>query len=221
MESAPPLQHVAIVVTGLAAAAAEPAVAAAEAFAGARDIAAAALEAERDLAVLSFAAPDLREWLHGPHRDAVAEACASGLGALSDLARPLGAGLRVLGRADRLPPALAALAALRPEAPRTLAWLLDYAGREEIVRAAERFLRERPGATLAEEEISRWLDTAGLPDPDLMITVGGPFTAPDCLVWQGSYAELWHTERPWREFHPADFADALADYRGRHRRFGR
>ena len=59
-----------------------------------------------------------------------------------------------------------------------------------------------------------------MPDPDLIVLAGGPLEAPDALVWQGSYAELWHTATPWAAFTVEDLRGAVADYHTRQRRFG-
>ncbi len=69
--------------------------------------------------------------------------------------------------------------------------------------------------------IDAWLDTAGVPEPDLVILAGGPLEAKDALLWQGSYAEIWHTALPWPEFTPGDLRAAVGDFAERQRRFGR
>jgi undecaprenyl diphosphate synthase len=104
---------------------------------------------------------------------------------------------------------------------KTLLWFLRYGGRDEIARAAGRFLAANPGARLGDDDLGAWLDTAGVPDPDLVILAGGPLEARDALLWQGSYAEIWHTALPWPEFTPGDLRAAVGDFAARQRRFGR
>lgn len=220
---APGIAHLAIVADQIAAASLGPPAAAAAAFDRARDVAAAAFAACPGLAVVSFYAPEIRAWLLDESWGrAAAEACTRGLLGLAATARSLGAGLRVLGRTDRLPVTLRELAtAPAPARARTVAWFLDYSGREEVARAAGRFARERPGELLGDADLAQWLDTAGMPDPDLIVYAGGALEPKDFLVWQGSYAEIWHTPAAWGEFSPADLSVALRDYASRQRRFGR
>jgi hypothetical protein len=94
-------------------------------------------------------------------------------------------------------------------------------GRDEIVRAAGRFLAAHPGRALADDELDAWLDTAGIPDPDLLLYVGGSLEPRDVLLWQGSYAEISHTTEPMSSFSAAGLRRAVSDYFERQRRFGR
>ena len=69
-------------------------------------------------------------------------------------------------------------------------------------------------------EIADRLNTAGMPDPDLLIRTAGELRISNFLLWQISYAELWVTERCWPEFEIADFHQAIRDFAARNRRFG-
>jgi hypothetical protein len=149
-----------------------------------------------------------------------ARACTAGARALAAAAANLGASLRLCGRINDLPGAALEQPAAAP-ADRTVLWFQRYSGRDEIVRAAGRFLAAHPGVTLADDELDAWLDTAGVPDPDLLLYVGGSLEPRDVLLWQGSYAEISHNPKPLTAFSAADLRDAVSDYYDRQRRFGR
>jgi len=184
-----------------------------------------------EIARESFAlVPDLRafSWLD-PGLDALlalaaapvaARACAAGARTLAALAADLGISLRLCGRIDDLA-GIAPEQSARAQSGGTLLWFQRYSGRGEIVRAAGRFLAAHPGMKLADDELDAWLDTAGIPDPDLLLYVGGPLEPRDVLLWQGSYAEIWHTPEPSPESPAGDVRLAVADYFKRQRRFGR
>ena len=107
----------------------------------------------------------------------------------------------------------------------TLNLALNYGGRSEIVHAA-RCIAEQVKAgklktsSLDEELFSRFLYTAGQPDPDLLIRTSGEHRISNFLLWQTSYAELYLTPKFWPEFGKADFLEALREYQRRERRFG-
>ena len=176
-----------------------------------------------ELRAFSFHAPAIDRLLADPASGPeTLHACVSAAALLADAAARRGAALRLCGRTEGLPPELtrhAPQAAAGP-ADRTLIWFLRYGGRDEIARAASRFLLARPASPLADEDLDAWLDTAGVPDPDLIVLAGGPFEAHDTLVWQGSYAELWHTEKPWPAFSVEDLGQAITAFHTRQRRFG-
>ncbi len=107
----------------------------------------------------------------------------------------------------------------------TLVLALNYSSRDEIRRAV-RYLAVRvaegelkPDA-ITEETISRSLDTAFMPDPDLVIRTSGECRLSNFLLWQSSYAELWFPEVLWPDFTEEDFDRAIEVYRHRDRRFG-
>ena len=107
----------------------------------------------------------------------------------------------------------------------TLILALNYSSRSEIVRAVQRIGSRiaagevAPGA-VDEALISQSLDTAGYPDPDLMIRTSGECRLSNFLLWQLSYAELWFPEVLWPDFTEAWFDRAIAVYASRDRRFG-
>jgi undecaprenyl diphosphate synthase len=104
----------------------------------------------------------------------------------------------------------------------TVVLALNYGGRAEIVDAAKAILRE-PGlaaAGLDEETFSRFLYTASLPDPDLLIRTSGEMRVSNFLLWQIAYSEIWITQDYWPDFRRRHFLQALVDYQKRERRFG-
>ncbi len=88
--------------------------------------------------------------------------------------------------------------------------------------AAKAILRE-PGLAaegLDEETFSRFLYTASLPDPDLLIRTSGEMRVSNFLLWQIAYSEIWITQDYWPDFRRRHFLQALVDYQKRERRFG-
>jgi undecaprenyl diphosphate synthase len=107
----------------------------------------------------------------------------------------------------------------------TLTLGLSYAGRNEIVRAARKIAAEAAAGTLApervtEEHFSARLDTAGMPDPDLVIRTSGELRISNFLLWQSAYAEFVFTDVLWPDFGKPEFLQALEEFSRRHRRFG-
>jgi undecaprenyl diphosphate synthase len=113
----------------------------------------------------------------------------------------------------------------RDNAQMTLTLALDYGGREEIVGAVRKLLDDvRSGRVDAEAvdeaAVSARLDTASLPDPDLVIRTSGEQRVSNFLLWQLAYAELYFTDVRWPDFTREHFVAALADFAGRERRYG-
>ena len=97
---------------------------------------------------------------------------------------------------------------------------VNYGGRDEIVRAVKRYARENPIGELTEQAISDNLDTAGIPDPDLIIRTGGEYRISNFLLWECAYSELLFTDVLWPDFTPEDIDKALLEFTHRDRRFG-
>ena len=102
---------------------------------------------------------------------------------------------------------------------------VNYGGRQELVDAFRRIATRLQDGSLTvdaidEVKIAEHLDTAGMPDPDLVIRTAGEMRMSNYLLWQASYAEFWVTSKCWPEFRPTDLHDALRDYANRERRFG-
>ncbi len=108
----------------------------------------------------------------------------------------------------------------------TLVLALNYGGRDEIVRAV-RGIAEKvasgslDSARIAADTFSAELDTAGMPDPDLLIRTSGEHRLSNFLLWQLAYTELWITDVMWPDFSTAEFYTALESFVGRERRFGK
>jgi undecaprenyl diphosphate synthase len=107
----------------------------------------------------------------------------------------------------------------------TLCLALNYSGRAELVRAIQKLAIHSKEGTVNPEKIdeplvSSYLDTAGLPDPDLLIRTASEKRISNFLLWQISYAELYVTETLWPDFSPEVLHKAIRDYAKRDRRFG-
>ena len=96
---------------------------------------------------------------------------------------------------------------------------LNYGGRSEIVRAVSAVYKKK-GRLISEAEITKHLDTAGLPDVDLLIRTGGESRVSNFLLWQIAYAELFFTNVLWPDFSEKHFVGALRWFKKTHRKFG-
>ena len=97
----------------------------------------------------------------------------------------------------------------------------NYGGRQEITRAVQRALATGVAPEdLTEDVIDQYLDTAGLPDLDLVIRTGGEFRLSNFLLWQAAYAEYYSTPICWPDFGRAELYQAFAEFGRRVRRFG-
>lgn len=108
----------------------------------------------------------------------------------------------------------------------TLMIAINYGSRDEMVRAAKKMLADHDAGNLAAEELSEerfsdYLDTAGIPDPDLMIRTSGEQRLSNYLMWQLAYAEFYFTPVPWPDFDRAELEKAIAAYADRDRRYGK
>jgi undecaprenyl diphosphate synthase len=135
--------------------------------------------------------------------------------------------LVVIGQKEGLPPSvrreLERVEQLtRANTRMTIGLALNYGGRAEIVDAVRGILREKPVSPdrVAEAYVSRFLYTAGLPDPDLLIRTSGEHRVSNFLLWQIAYAEIWITPDYWPDFRKKHLLQALLDFQKRERRFG-
>jgi len=97
----------------------------------------------------------------------------------------------------------------------------NYGARQEIARAVRRLLESGvPAAEITEELIDQHLDTAGLPDLDLVIRTGGEMRLSNFLLWQAAYAEYYSTPLCWPDFGREELFAAFAEFGQRVRRFG-
>ena len=98
----------------------------------------------------------------------------------------------------------------------------NYGGREEIVNAVRRIVREGVAPEDIDEElISSYMYTSTLPDPDLIIRTSGEIRLSNFLVWQSTYAECYFTSVYWPDFDREQLLKALHEYSHRTRRFGK
>lgn len=139
--------------------------------------------------------------------------------------------LQVIGRTADLP------APVRDEIAATQKYLskntglqlnlaLSYSGRAEIVDATRRMLIDARDmgldpAHVDEDFVASYLYTTGLPDPDLLIRTSGEMRISNFMLWQLAYTELWITDTLWPDFRRKHLFDAVAEFQGRERRFGR
>lgn len=102
---------------------------------------------------------------------------------------------------------------------------LNYGGRDDIIRAIRKASEDAANGkldmgTFTEEQLSKYLDTADFPDPDLMIRTSGEQRISNFLVWQLAYAEMYFTDVYWPDFDKKELQKAIEYYNGRDRRFG-
>ena len=102
---------------------------------------------------------------------------------------------------------------------------VNYGSRDEITRAVRKIMTDAKEGKLAPEEMteevfSSYLDTAGIPDPDLMIRTSGELGLSNYLLWQLAYSELYVTECLWPDFNKEELEKAIVQYNRRERRFG-
>ena len=138
--------------------------------------------------------------------------------------------VRVVGARDNLDPDILSLLAEAEERTRDNSALeliiaFNYGGRNEIARAVRRIAERVASGDLdprmiGEETITRNLDTADIPDPDLIIRTSGEQRLSNFLLWQAAYSEFVFVSCLWPDFDRKAFHEALAQYGGRERRFG-
>ncbi|MCX5682918.1 MAG: isoprenyl transferase [Planctomycetota bacterium] len=107
----------------------------------------------------------------------------------------------------------------------TLCLAVNYGGRQEIADAARRLAEQAARgaldpAAITEEMLAGALDTAGMPDPDLLVRTAGEMRLSNFLLWQTSYAEIWVTETLWPDFCEPNLHAAMRDFSKRERRYG-
>ncbi len=98
---------------------------------------------------------------------------------------------------------------------------INYGSRDEICRAVKKMVQEGISAEeITEEMIAAHLDTAGIPDPDLLIRTSGELRLSNYLMWQLAYTEFYFTDTPWPDFNKGELARAIERYNQRDRRYG-
>jgi undecaprenyl diphosphate synthase len=99
----------------------------------------------------------------------------------------------------------------------TMVIALNYGGRDELIRAVRKIAQN---TEITEKSISDNLDTAGIPDPDLVIRTSGELRMSNFLTWQSAYSEFYITKKLWPDFKISDLKRAIEDYQNRKRRYG-
>ena len=102
---------------------------------------------------------------------------------------------------------------------------LNYGSRDELTRAGRKLARDCADGNLDADDIDEsvfesYLDTHGIPDPDLMIRTSGEQRLSNYLLWQLAYSEFYFTDVPWPDFTKEELVKAIEEYNHRHRRFG-
>ena len=132
-----------------------------------------------------------------------------------------------IGRLDRLPHGVRKAIADAVEMTKdntniTVAVAYDYGGRSEMTHAIKAIVEDGIRASQIDERlIGRYLYTAGMPDPDLIIRTAGEMRISNFLLWQAAYAEYYSTGVYWPDFDEAEVDKALAEYGRRRRKYGR
>lgn len=138
--------------------------------------------------------------------------------------------LLAIGQLDRLPAKTRSLldrimAKTAGNKTLTLVLALSYGSREEIVSAAKSLATDAAAGILSPADITgdlfaSRLQTAGIPDPDLLVRTSGEMRISNFLLWQISYAEIVIVKKFWPDFRRNDLSEAVSEYQRRHRRFG-
>ncbi len=137
-----------------------------------------------------------------------------------------GVQLHHLGRLEKLAPSLQEKVLDAVELTKhnerlilNIAW--NYGGRDEIVQAIQRIIKEgiQPDK-VTDELVGRYLYTAGVPDPDLIIRTSGELRVSNFLIWQAAYSEWYVTPTYWPDFNKEEFRRALETFGRRDRRYG-
>lgn len=137
-----------------------------------------------------------------------------------------GVQLRHIGMLERLKPSirekvLYAIDLTKNNDRLVLNVAFNYGGRQEIVEAVKRLMRDNVSPDdVTEELLSRYMFTANSPDPDLIIRTSGEFRTSNFLIWQAAYAEYYITPTYWPAFDKAEYYKALLEFCQRDRRYG-
>lgn len=102
---------------------------------------------------------------------------------------------------------------------------INYGSRDEMIRGMKRMLQDYKKEEFSLEELDEtkfqsYLDTADIPDPDLLIRTSGEQRISNYLLWQLAYTELYFTDVPWPDFTKEELVKAIEDYNNRDRRYG-
>jgi undecaprenyl diphosphate synthase len=138
-----------------------------------------------------------------------------------------GVQLRHIGRLERLDPAiqkkvLNAIELTKNNDRLILNVAFNYGGRDEIVNAIQNIIKDGiPAEDVTDELVNRYLFTAGVPDPDLIIRTSGELRVSNFLIWQAAYSEWYITPTFWPDFDKEEYRRALETFANRDRRYGK
>ena len=138
-----------------------------------------------------------------------------------------GVQLRHIGRLERLDPAiqkkvLSAIELTKNNDRLILNVAFNYGGRDEIVCAIQKIINDGiPAEDVNDELVNKYLFTAGVPDPDLIIRTSGELRVSNFLIWQAAYSEWYITPTFWPDFDKEEYRRALETFANRDRRFGK
>jgi undecaprenyl diphosphate synthase len=138
-----------------------------------------------------------------------------------------GVQLRHIGRLERLDPAiqkkvLHAIDLTKNNDRLILNVAFNYGGRDEIVNAIQNIIKDGiPAEEVTDELVNRYLFTAGVPDPDLIIRTSGELRVSNFLIWQAAYSEWYITPTFWPDFDKEEYRRALETFANRDRRYGK
>jgi len=142
-----------------------------------------------------------------------------------------GVRLQILGDIDRMPEfartkTLQCMEEAKDGKVITLVVAFNYGSRNELAGTMQRIARKIQAGELSADEITEQtisdnLQTAGMPDPELLIRTGGEQRISNYLLWQIAYSELYFCDTFWPDFGASELYDAILDYQGRERRFGK
>ena len=107
-----------------------------------------------------------------------------------------------------------------------LSFALNYGSRQEITRSIKKLCEDLAQCKIRADQIDEslvesYLDTKGIPDPDLIIRTSGEMRLSNFLLWQAAYSEFWFTNKLWPDFTTQDLYQALTDFASRQRRYGK
>ena len=139
--------------------------------------------------------------------------------------------IRVIGDISRLDPSMQEKICLLEKESASYTGLnltiaINYGSRDEIVRGIKRMYQDveehkLDADAISEDTVSKYLDTADLPDPDLMIRTSGEQRLSNYLLWQLAYAEFYFTPVAWPDFLGEELRKAVEAYENRDRRYGK
>jgi undecaprenyl diphosphate synthase len=138
-----------------------------------------------------------------------------------------GVQLRHIGRLERLDPriqkkVLKAIELTKGNDRLVVNVAFNYGGRDEIVCAIQKIINDGiPAEDVTDELVNKYLFTAGVPDPDLIIRTSGELRVSNFLIWQAAYSEWYITPTFWPDFDKEEYRRALESFANRDRRFGK